>query len=139
LNKINCLMTCSIGQNYVEAEDVNVIGVGDLMAGDIILKCGRTTGTTRGMVSQVSLIIWEDGVSTSEIAVVAYPNNNEFFGNKGDSGALAVRFTATNSVEAVGLLVGKSSTPIWAAVTPIRAIMDRISTRLGVSLELALC
>jgi len=132
-------MTYSIGQNYVEAEDVNVIGVGDLMAGDIILKSGRTTGTTRGMVSQVSVIIWEDGVSTSEIAVVAYPNSNEFFGNKGDSGALVFRFTATNSVEAVGLLVGKSSTPIWTAVTPIRGIMDRISARLGVSLELALC
>lgn len=134
-------MSRSIGENYLEEEEhIKVIGVGDVKAGDIILKCGRTTGTTKGKVSQVSVLQWQNGILTSEIAVVAYlSNSNESFARNGDSGALAVRFTATNSVEAVGLVVGNSTTPIWTAITPIRAVTESLSRRFGnVSVELAI-
>lgn len=98
-------MSRSIGENYLEEEEhIKVIGVGDVKAGDIILKCGRTTGTTKGKVSQVSVLQWQNGILTSEIAVVAYlPNSNESFARNGDSGALAVRLTATNSEQLVWL------------------------------------
>ncbi|KAG0126329.1 hypothetical protein HOY82DRAFT_491946 [Tuber indicum] len=116
--------------------DEKVCGMGLLEPGATVWKTGRTTGQTKGKVNDVGVIIWKDGFTTEEVAVISsFSGSGSLFADNGDSGALV--FCMANSLEAVGLVVGgsESQVPRWVAVTPLWAILEDMKLMTGMDIK----
>lgn len=125
--------------NLLTSEDLDdepVARSGDLKPGASVIKIGRTTGHTEGVVNGVAIQIWESNILTQEVAVIASSGETSTggFATTGDSGSLVVSLV---DLEAVGLVVGKNDveTPRWVAVTPLWAVMEDIKRVIGEEVE----
>ncbi|RPA97333.1 hypothetical protein L873DRAFT_1691306 [Choiromyces venosus 120613-1] len=117
--------------------DKQITRLGDIEPGTSVIKIGRTTGQTEGIVNGAALQIWETGALTQEVAVISSSGGTDTgcFATIGDSGSLVV--SLADPLEAVGLVVGKndSGIPRWVAVTPLWAVIEDVERVIGKEVE----
>lgn len=92
-------------------------------------KSGRTTGVTRGALTDLSITtrpgIFAGGRIYRDHLLVADPAGNQKFAEAGDSGALVV----DDKKRAVGLLVARDGNRGGAVVTPIHRVIAAVNSR----------
>jgi hypothetical protein len=118
--------------------------IGYLAPNDHVFKFGRTTGLTRGKVSQYVLMEWLSGEITHEIAVVGTHPPSSFarkgdpspFGINGDSGAAVVISTHSEDLMG-GLLIGADRMTRLAVVTPFNILLRSIGNTFSREFKLA--
>lgn len=115
-------------------EEESLISVACIFPGSKVIKVGRTTGRTEGVVNAAVIQSWQDGVVTVELGVIG---TGGLFADKGDLGALCVQETADGTLHAAGLVIGKNTFLNLALVTPIAAVLDSIHRRTGLILGLS--
>ena len=124
--------------NFLTSEDLTnepVTRSGDINFRTTLIKMGRTTGYPEGVVNGVAIKIWESGILTREVAVIASSGETSTGGvaTTRDSSSLV----SLVDLEAVGLIVGKNDaeTPRWVAVTPLWAVMEDTERVIGEEVE----
>ena len=95
---------------------------GLLYPGARVLKTGRTTGTTDGVVIPTELIAWKGGLASYEITIMGI-GERKVFASKGDSGSLVMVKEGT-MLKAAGLLHGINSLNDLALATPLEIIIE---------------
>lgn len=117
--------------------DEKVFLSGNLEPGATVFKIGWATNQSFGIVNHATVMIWENGFITQELAILsAYGGTyNWCFADNGDSGSLVL--TLKDEFEAVGLVVAKneSEVPRWTAVTPLWAVLEDVKNTLAVEVE----
>jgi hypothetical protein len=104
-------------------DDISPLGDGDLV------KYGRTTGETQGIVNGFSLMLWKNHASTIELSVIGV--NEIPFGLKGDSGSLVLVGGKEGdylvNLRAGGILIGLNSHNNFSLVTPLAFVLKSIN------------
>jgi hypothetical protein len=106
-----------------------VDAISPLGDGDLVVKCGRTTGETQGIVNGFSLMLWKNHASTVELSVIGL--NGIPFGLKGDSGSLVLVGEKEGdylvNLRAGGILIGLNSLNNFSLVTPLAFVLKSIN------------
>jgi hypothetical protein len=107
------------GENIYQGDRIS--DVGDLYPGLSVQKIGRSTGVTCGKVNRATLIHWDNGAPTHEIAIIA-PRGKPF-ASSGDPGG-CVFGVEDGQYKAAGLLIGKAVEANIAFATPLYLILQ---------------
>ena len=86
----------------------------------MVAKIGRTTGTTIGTVNPASLVVWDQGSPTFEIAIIGM--EGQTFARGGDSGGCVFEIQ-DGTYKAAGLLIGKDYEGVITYATPLRLLL----------------
>jgi len=84
--------------------DDSVSDIGDLYPSAVVEKVGRTSGTIFGTVNPASLVVWDQGYPTFEIAITGMEGDT--FARVGDSGGCVFE-NQDVTYKAAGLLIGR--------------------------------
>ena len=135
INKNIRILGNQLGPTHIFTDE-QVFSSGNLEPGTTVFKVGWATDQTEGIMNHATVMIWENGRLTQELAIVAQCGGSYTwcFATKGDSGSL-VLLQAT--FEAAGLLVAKNESSIarWVAVTPLWAVLEDVNNAIGVDVE----
>ena len=110
---------CRYGGNIHNRDAVSEIG--DLYPSAVVAKIGRTSGGTFGTVNPASLVVWDQGSLTFEIAIIGMEGAT--FARGGDSGACVFEIQ-DGTYKAAGLLIGKNDEGVIAYATPLRSLLQ---------------
>ncbi|KAI9784465.1 MAG: hypothetical protein M1839_002121 [Geoglossum umbratile] len=103
---------------------------------DRVWKRGRTTGFTRGMVSQLKTDVFQDGITSgqasTEWVIVDEGGKRNLFSEKGDSGSMVI----SPNGELVGLLIGGCEALGFTYMTPYATLVEDIERETGGTVEL---
>ena len=102
-------------------DDYPVSDIGDLYPDAVVEKVGRTSGTTFGTVNPASLVIWDQGYPTFEIAIIGIEGDT--FAQVGDSGGCVFE-NQDGTYKAAGLLIGKNYGGVITYATPLRLLLQ---------------
>ena len=98
-----------------------------LTIGDIVIKFGKSTGTTVGVVNGIKsdVKVPDSPVLTREYTVVGL--HGRMFADRGDSGAFVVKADGV----LVGMVIAGSLDSNLTYVTPIEAVFEDIAAQTG--------
>ncbi|RPB26231.1 hypothetical protein L211DRAFT_702541 [Terfezia boudieri ATCC MYA-4762] len=113
-----------------DTEGEAVRGDGLLYPGAKVVKTGRTTGTTNGIIVSTDLVVWEGGLGSHEVCIMG-DDNIPYFALKGDSGAVVMVKNEDMSLclSAAGLLHGINRLKDLALATPLQIIMEEVNMK----------
>ena len=111
--------SCRYGGNIYDGDAISDIG--DLYPGAVVEKVGRTSGTTFGTVNPASLVVWDQGSPTFEIAIIGIEGDT--FAQVGDSGGCVFE-NQDGTYKAAGLLIGKNYGGVITYATPLRLLLQ---------------
>lgn len=116
------------GDNYFE-EEQEAVGSPVLVGpGDRVMKSGRTTGYTHGVINGTVVQAWIDGRVSVEIGVLG---SRAAFADHGDSGSLCITEDANQALHAAALVIGVNRRFHLAIITPLWTVLKDIEAKLG--------
>jgi hypothetical protein len=106
------------GGNLFDGAAIGDVGL--IAPGKTVMKAGRTTGITEGVVNGYTVQIWSDGKETKEIVVIGV---DPIFASPGDSGGFLAVDESDGTTHAAGTVIGKNFLNDLVCVTPLQSII----------------